>query len=187
MPRWPAKPPVPQDDNGNDLDLDDQINALDDNEPETVSIGDGGGYAVPKKPADTSFALNGKKKYPLTYLLVTVDRDSSSSPATWVPEYEVEVLKAIHNESAGEEGIRVHQERSGYTTMNAAEAHAALKIKYGSREARAAVEHVYRSPSELARATGLPFKRGDDLAAKKQEAQFVDHSADASNEGGNAD
>jgi len=154
--------------------LDNQISALNDDEPETVSVGPSGGYAIPKARATSDTAANGKKKNPIKMLLVTVDKDASTSPATWIHDYELPILQQIHE--GGEEGIQIHKEKDGYTTMNAAEAHAQLLLKYSHKDSREAVLLTYRTPQILARESGLPYRRGDDLAAKHQQSQIIDHS-----------
>ena len=178
-----AKRTTPINEDTDALDLEDQISALNDNEPETVSTGPSGGYAVPKSNPnrDPDLALNGKRKNPVKMLLVTVSRDASSAPATWIHDYELEVLKEIHAESLGPDGdgLTVVREKDGYTTMNAAEAHAQLLIKYSAPESKAAVLRVYRTPKALADESNLPWNRGDELSAKRQQAQEIDHAEEA--------
>lgn len=176
MPRGIPNNPKPIDKDDDDIDLENQISALNDDEPETVSTGPNGGYVAPKSLATSDTAANGKKKNSIKMLLVTVDKDASTSPATWIHDYELPILQQIHE--GGEEGVIIHKEKDGYTTMNAAEAHAQLLLKYSHQASKAVVLLTYRTPQALARDSGLPYRRGDDLAAKHQQSQIIDHSED---------
>jgi hypothetical protein len=149
------------------LDEPDLIEQEEQQEPVTVSTGDAQGYAAPKAAPKTSKS----KEYPITLLVVSVDRGHGTSPSTTIPEYELAVLEAIH----GDDGpVQVVSEREGTTTMNAAQAHAAMLNKYNQNKDD--VKAVYPRPSKLAKVSGLPYQDGDDAAAKYQTAQFIDHS-----------
>lgn len=99
---------------------------------------------------------------------VMVDRDSSTSLPVMCFEYEVDILREIHGE------MSVRQLSTTTDTVDAftaAEAYATLLRKY--KQNIEAVRMVYRSPKELAKASGLSYKQGDDEAVKFQQAEVL--------------
>lgn len=97
----------------------------------------------------------------LTRVEALVLRETSTSIPVSVFEYEIDVLKEIHGEA---NVIETGREEETVEGLDAATAHDGLRRKYRGNEA--AVLQVYRNPSVLAKASGLPAGDGSKTVAQ---------------------
>lgn len=106
----------------------------------------------------------------ITFVDVIIDRDATVKIPVSVPEYEVPILEAIH----GEANIFVQPDSDHEVEVDeltAAEAWNTLQSKYSQNAG--AVKEVFRSVKNFAKESGLPYKTGDEEAAKAQQSQVI--------------